>query len=182
MLPKFYCIYYLPINFYILLEQLKQEWTTSYYLCCEKKEPHSLYYLVWNDKSHKNYLILLFILFKVPILSMYVCNWIGMLLNTDTAPLSHPNIVNSAGVNKDEIDLWIIKSPGHLLYFPLHCCAIRDTNSPAILIPRGFREWGLHFFIPRGSGKLEPIPRGPRGIFGELDPLKQAILCNKYDT
>ena len=31
---------------------------------------------------------------------------------------------------------------------------------------------GLHFFIPRGSGNLEPIPRGPRGIFGELDPLK----------
>ena len=48
---------------------------------------------------------------------MYVCNWIGMLLNTDTAPLSHPNIVNSAGVNKDEIDLRIIKSQGHLLFF-----------------------------------------------------------------
>ena len=31
---------------------------------------------------------------------------------------------------------------------------------------------GLHFFIPRGFGDLEPIPRGPRGIFGELNPLK----------
>ena len=39
-----------------------------------------------------------------------------MLLNTDTAPLSHPNIVNSTGVNKDEIDLRIIKSSGYLLF------------------------------------------------------------------
>ena len=51
---------------------------------------------------------------------MYVCNWIGMLLNTDTAPLSHPNIVNSTGVNKNEIDLRIIKSPD-ICFFPLHC-------------------------------------------------------------
>ena len=44
---------------------------------------------------------------------------------------------------------------------------------------------GLHFFIPRGFGDLEPIPRGPRGlwgIFGELNPLKLAILSNEYDT
>ena len=31
---------------------------------------------------------------------------------------------------------------------------------------------GLHFFISWGSGNLEPIPRGPWGMFGELDPLK----------
>ena len=44
---------------------------------------------------------------------------------------------------------------------------------------------GLHLFIPWGSGNLEPIPRGPRGIFGELDPLnrlyclgiKKMLLC-----
>ena len=41
---------------------------------------------------------------------------------------------------------------------------------------------GLQFFIPRGFGDLEPIPRGPRGIFGELDPLKLAILSTKHDT
>ena len=75
---------------------------------------------------------MLFILFKVPILSMYVCNWIGMLLNTDTAPLSHPNIVNSAGVNKGEIDLRIIKSPGHLLYFPLHCSTVVAIFQPIV--------------------------------------------------
>ena len=52
-------------------------------------------------------------------------------------------------------------------------------------IPRRFSflgNRGLHFFIPRGSGNLEPIPRGPRGIFGELNPLKSAILSNEYDT
>ena len=26
---------------------------------------------------------------------------------------------------------------------------------------------GFHFFIPRGSGNLEPISRGPWGIFEE---------------
>ena len=31
---------------------------------------------------------------------------------------------------------------------------------------------GLLFFIPRGFEDLEPIPRGPRGIFGELNSLK----------
>ena len=31
---------------------------------------------------------------------------------------------------------------------------------------------GLQFFIPRGFGDLESIPRGPRGIFGELNTLK----------
>ena len=58
---------------------------------------------------------------------MYVCNWIGMLLNTDTAPLSHPNIVNSTGVNKDEIDLRIIKSPD-ICFFPLHCTEVHFAS------------------------------------------------------
>ena len=55
-------------------------------------------------------------------------------------------------------------------------------------IPRQFSflgdsgNWGLHFFIPRGFGDLEPILRGPGGIFGELNPLKLAILSNEYDT
>ena len=35
---------------------------------------------------------------------------------------------------------------------------------------------GLHFFIPRGFGDLEPIPRGPRGIFGELNPQNEPSL------
>ena len=63
---------------------------------------------------------------------MYVCNWIGMLLNTDTAPLSHPNIVNSTGVNKDEIDLRIIKSPD-ICFFPLHrarCAIVLPCDIP----------------------------------------------------
>ena len=34
---------------------------------------------------------------------------------------------------------------------------MRDANFPAIFIPRGFGEW--QFVIPRGSGKLKPIPR-----------------------
>ena len=49
----------------------------------------------------------------------------------------------------------------------------RDANSLAIFIPRRFEELGVwHFFIPQGSGNLERIPWGPRGIFRELDPLK----------
>ena len=56
---------------------------------------------------------------------------------------------------------------------------VRDANSLAIFIPRGFGEWGIAFFH---SGNLESIPRGPLGIFGELDPLKWAILSNRYDT
>ena len=31
---------------------------------------------------------------------------------------------------------------------------------------------GLHIFIPQGSRDLEPIPRGPQGIFGKLYSLK----------
>ena len=41
---------------------------------------------------------------------------------------------------------------------------------------------GLHFFIPRGSGNLEPIPQGPRGIFEELDPLNEQANLSKMLT
>ena len=46
----------------------------------------------------------------------------------------------------------------------------RDANFPAFLGDSGNR--GLHFFMPRESGNLEPIPPGPLEIFEELDLLK----------
>ena len=61
----------------------------------------------------------------------------------------------------------------------------RDANSLAIFFPWGFGESGnrgLHFFIPRGSGNLEPIPQGPRGIFEELDPLNEQANLSKMLT
>ena len=56
----------------------------------------------------------------------------------------------------------------------------RDANSLAIFIPRRFEELGVwHFFIPQGSGNLEPIPWGPRGIFGNWIPLnEQSLIIN----
>ena len=46
-----------------------------------------------------------------------------------------------------------------------------DFHSSGI---RGIGDW--HFFIPRGSGNVEPIPQGPRKFSGNWITLNEPSL------
>ena len=52
-----------------------------------------------------------------------------------------------------------------------------DFHSSGI---RGIEDW--HFFIPRGSGNLDPIPRGPCKDFKGLVPLDEILTLLTADV